>query len=742
MPNVDFGLLTFGFTGYNPFSRDETRDGEGSRRENADITEKHKSAEPLIQVSSPSGPPLEEILVPGGIGALEIISHSASRKAVLLPVASNPYLTFDFSTQIQFAPQDSATFNRTYMGHKAAHISADYAADEPYTPPKQQRQLLMPGNAAPYTAPILLVSPSHSLFAADLIIPNNAAYGAYTLQASTTIARLPTAQPKQVIAGLQLPKYAPSPKSLDLKLAKPEIGSIPNTLSKPLTDKKNELPAPKSATLEANIRSAHRVLHSSHHSSYNKPVVLQSYKGLPHVSSTSLQTAKSHELRLEARARAFSAGRVYIPLKTIPSYAQNQPYAQSPQQTQTAPAYIEMPNLQLAPVRTIIAQGSRYKKADSSDKAKTKPALYSPKNSIQTQSPTIYAQTLTRNYDMPFPWINIPSSSFWMGIAKPYFVIAHAEQIGVVDKPYSEQSHETTDYKRKKTVKKIPEDTDETKPKYSHKKAEIEEKADGNESTALTAAAKEQPEQKYKILKKDENQEPVATSDASPKPNYQDSKKLEDDCNLILAYAGTAAGIGLLGLAALASLPFREKSGDIQQNLQLPANLATSQPQAPIYGTIDSVVAPVTTPVKNEIVFNQQLKADLTSLIINEAKQLGYDFSAMSLIKNSTGEYVGIGEDKKQKPAPSLNKVAIAFAAGYLAQQGLLKLDKDTLIDFDPELDKECILTRELNRYQVFKEKGQISYDYLRALMLRESVNTTANVILKYIGNGSMTEGQ
>ena len=47
-----------------------------------------------------------------------------------------------------------------------------------------------------------------------------------------------------------------------------------------------------------------------------------------------------------------------------------------------------------------------------------------------------------------------------------------------------------------------------------------------------------------------------------------------------------------------------------------------------------------------------------------------------------------------------------------------------------------------LERYSMFKERKLFSYDELRRLMLRESVNTAANLMLKFIGKGNVQEGE
>ncbi|MBI2657108.1 serine hydrolase [Candidatus Woesearchaeota archaeon] len=313
-----------------------------------------------------------------------------------------------------------------------------------------------------------------------------------------------------------------------------------------------------------------------------------------------------------------------------------------------------------------------------------------------------------RNYDMDPRWINILSSGLW----KKSLVALNAKQENGKDYDKGNPAY------RKSAIARIK---DKTRP-AAEKQDEIKDNKYKDDSKKN--GKEDQPMQEYQAEK---DNAPAKTEETNPayQKNVDDKKPKRNSGLRKIGYI--AAGIGLMGLLGLSSALQPAKSEGSESDFYKPSyEQKFLEPK-----TVDSVVAPA---AKTEAVFSQQFKAELDS-IVNEATQLGYGSVSMSIRKNSTNEYFGI-DDKTRKPGPSANKVAIAFAAAYLAQNGLLNLENHV------EIDKECTLERELERYSMFKERKLFSYDELRRLMLRESVNTAANLMLKFIGKGNVQEGE
>ncbi len=708
---MDFGSSSFGFV--DRFSLGV----EDPRREQDASEEKSEEIEQITRASSPLGLSLDSRLVPDGMGALEQISYEGGRK-ISSPAAVFPsYLFFDVSIQRTSIPYENPKY--LVYSHLVPHDAAlyvgryltpdslpEYFATHLYGPAERPKLYLPAADfSTPYVAPYSLLDSreqSYQRFVWNMLgvkpkTPYKGSYRNENLQAAPLAARL------EAPAGM--PAYTINPLQ----------DALQNT---PLHTEKKPIVFVQSSDPD--------VLHQQHVSMQPKQIAVSYNNGIPKIQPQIRETRTTYKnpATLDADVR-----NAYLVQNT--SLHQASPSVYYPVLFSARTDFLQNnqagePKLE-AKIRDIQVQNNSYEKSQALQ-------IYTPVNPA-------------RNYDMPAPWINIPSSVFWQssGIysgkltANGNNAVAnqHVHEPGKTPKEKL-----TKNSKYKKADGKIAEDT--PVPKYEERREikSLDRKDD----------AKKQIKPKYEPKNKEETKETEA-SDTDAEIPYQNvnNKETYDGKNNAATYFKTAAAIGagaalmgLLGFANLASA-FVDKPVEVKKDYSYQVtNNNTEEPRKQEAKTIDSVVAPVVAPASSDdkkIIFTQEFKTDLTSLIINEAKELGYDFSAMSLIKNSTGEYIGIGEDKKPKEGPSINKVAIAFAAGYLAQQRLINLE-ELKIDFNPERDKDCILARELERYAIFKQKGQIGYNQLRELMLRESVNTAANILLKYIGDGNRHQGK
>lgn len=718
---VSFGLSGFGFI---------VHDGSGFQKEQVDTTVQNDEP-PATQVDLPSWRYLDDLLIPDGIGNLEQTAYNGNRIGTK-PKGVIPFYLFsdvqipnfvqyqnpNHLVQTDFAIQKSLPYSRVYffIGHAAI-----YFADEPYESAAQSQKIS--SNAANY--------PLVHLALLEQFDPRKEIYN----KASLFVSR-----PK-VLTG---PAYAPSPhvfptnakllifeqpKAVEFTIVFPELLNLytPSTQqsqptqSKPATRIYTEEIPPQiqelkpitlnSPTLEASVRGTYRqfqivpVGRQIYDADNHHPTQITILNNLP-------QQTRTSEPRIEPGLRDF----------LIPNEIYEKPdkkYAASPYQNPKSEA------------RPAYGQNQVHARAPPQNPTSPKQPRYAGANHPQ-QNPRlkIDQSSFSRNYDISPEWMNIPNSKFWQKIGSYLGAFTTAKN------NFSSQRLRKSPqlkYEQNPEYKKDTEDKSEPKhEEYKEIKPVDDKKIDANE-------AKKPAKPAYEAKNEDKTKEAETSgTDVKTYEPGNNNKKSDDEEHSLLTYAGTAvnigvgaAAIGLAGLAMLVSSAFN-RAPEAKYELQSPVHQTVNNQ------TIDSVVA----PVQNEKVFTQEFGNDIES-IIKRVEQLGYGNVSISIRNNLTGEYYSYGDDKKQKPAPSIVKAGIAFAAAYLAQKGMLNLSKDNKIDFDPEsdIDKDLILQRETDDYSQFKNKNKFSYDELRSLMIRDSVNTATNLVLKFIGEGNAYEG-
>ena len=700
-PEIDFGVLSFGFIG----------DKSGSKREKTDISVQADEPQPATQVALPSGLSLEDKVIPDGIGTLEQMSYHVKRKTAGPQVAVFSYLFFDKQPRHSFPDSNPRYPLYAYLAlrksfpytekYKTIVPTAEYFTEAPYEPAELSKQHSYAANHPLVHIVLLEQFDSQkesyykaSLFAPKLKVPTGDVYGNYAQDFHTNAKPLSNEQLKPVeiaatftkllypITLLNQQTHAAEPESGTYKLTDKFLKTPPQIQETKPTQKisfetQGVNPIPQNpATLEANVRNIYR-LQSMTHQIYD---VYYHHQTLPSVPDNPKQKAQADEQKLESRIREF------------------------PVQYYTS--------------------GKKYVASSSSQDLNPKKVKY---DTQRNASLKIDVSNPKRNYDISPKWINVPSSSFWQTTSY-YLGKITIKPNNIADNGYKQKIAEPQREKDDKSQ-------DKSEPSYK-RDTKISTQADEGQ----VDAPKEQIKPRYEPKKKDETEKPTEDLDSKIKLDYQSNdndKKPEHKESSALAYVGyvggAVAGIGVIGLAKLASL-FRKKSREVgKPNLQLVSNQPLDV-QKSRYQTIDNVVA---SHKNNEISFTQEFKDDIGSLI-KRVEQLGYGNVSISIRNNLTGEYYG-HKDRKSEPQPSHAKIAIAFAAAYLAQKGLLDLKKK--IGFDPGLDKDLILERELADYPEFKTKNQFDYGFLQKLMIRDSGNTPTNLILKFIGNGDVYEG-
>ena len=337
-----------------------------------------------------------------------------------------------------------------------------------------------------------------------------------------------------------------------------------------------------------------------------------------------------------------------------------------------------------------------------------------------------YSSYASRNYDMPLLLIRIlsnPNSGFWLN---PSFYAGFIGKIKDFEsKTNSHEAKEESEY-RKKEGKLQEENENPVHDDYSipiqRKIPNVEKKESGE---AENTTRHDDARKKNGVQPDDAVNSGSGYNPSSQKARYRTSK---------MSYAA-AIGMGLLGLAALAPMKLMEaRKAYAAEAIHLSS------------ATIDNVVAPAAhaPEIKKETDFTHQFKDGMSSLL-KQFEQL-YDGVGMIIRYNKTGEQFAYSngkssDNKKPKPAPSIDKLGIIIAAQYYIQHGLL--DPKKPIDFNPISDKDIILEREVSDYPIFNGTKKTFYynEDLRPLVIRDSVNTATNLVLKFIGEGDIYRG-
>jgi beta-lactamase class A len=358
----------------------------------------------------------------------------------------------------------------------------------------------------------------------------------------------------------------------------------------------------------------------------------------------------------------------------------------------------------------------------------------------QNQQKAVYNKTGQPNYDAPQRFLNIMSSGLWKN---PYYfkenfkpVIKnsgwHFGKTGYGNRKYAKKSG-NKNYKPKQeeahTKKETP--TFATRQKYGEKPAYSERKY------------KEEPDKRYEsskygqINKKDEKQESgISNGSGVTTINSQGTN------NNYSGFNGASFGTAVPYLGAAAILPFLGATALIAKTASL-FQRSQEQPSKEQLKSLEYAI-------HNETAFSQQFREGIAPLL-KDFEQL-YGRVGLIIRYNKTGEQFAhnakLLEEKKEKPAPSIVKLGIIITAQYYIQNGFL--DPKKLIEFDPMYNKadkeEILLERETKDYSIFdytkKEfNPNFRYEDLRPLVIRDSVNTATNLVLKFIGEGDVYEG-
>jgi len=265
--------------------------------------------------------------------------------------------------------------------------------------------------------------------------------------------------------------------------------------------------------------------------------------------------------------------------------------------------------------------------------------------------------------------------------------------------------------------------TDNTrKDGYSTNKDEDKNPADqkfANEIRYTKNSAKEAKEEK----------ETKAENYIVENDNPDDKKESKNSATSYVAAVGLVAGAGLAALAGKTFSFFRRKKRKYNSVTEI-TNYQSKLVPIGASPTIDKVVAPA-----EHKRFNTIFKNNMATIVTELKSKAGYGKVGIYIQDNETGESYGLDENI-QMPTPSLNKVAITFAAAYLAERGSLDTTKRISID------KEWVHNREI-RYHPEYAKADTVFEYqgLRKSTNRESSNTEATHLLKLIGDGDIELG-
>ncbi|MBI2650085.1 serine hydrolase [Candidatus Woesearchaeota archaeon] len=735
LPRIDFGLLSFGSSG------EDSLDGSGFKREQADIAVQADEPQPAAQADMPSGLSLDDVLIPEGTGALEQIYYNSERKIIEPQTSILSYLFFDLPRPRSSLPYTNpkylvyAHFMPRYVvlsGRGYSRIK--YSEETQYKPIEQPKPHFPAADySVPYVAPVSLLDSREqsyerfrwNSFAAKPRTKGKADYKSENVQPVPLVSRLSVPAGAESASNVWLPSYSASyqPYTLPQNVptyakkflgaqAKPYKATAPVQLPTPkiLSDKQTPSLQPKSeakeyyetskilsqnqelranaqnlAALDTSVRDAHRQLQSA-------PAWRQIYyahqhiPALPSVPYRPQQKTKIGEPALELRLIAL-ADRAYEKPETKHIYLQNQ----------------------------------RYDRVLPQTSINSRQALYAIVKSLH-HNPLLKIGKfgVARTYGIQQRWINLPSSSFLQ--TRPFY---------------------------QGKTKTLEEKTINDGKQELEKNAEYEVKTQGLEKESYSGKENEssgKPEYPSSINEiKEEAGKPA--KDASKNETQNQGKKTEDDSGsgetqqskssapAYAAAAGLAAGAGLVALAGKTFSLFRRRKRKYNSVAEITDYQSKIIPIIPIGAvpTIDNVVAPTRQTEHKR--FNPIFRNNMAAIVAELKGKLGYEKVSMYFEDNETGEFYGLDENV-QMSTPSLNKVAITFAAAYMAERNRIDITKKV------HVDEKWVHPREKKYHPEYEDpKTEFEYQGTRKSTNRESSNTEANHLLKLIGNGDIGLG-
>lgn len=700
LPQVDFGLFAFGIN-------KDSLEGSGPKRERAQVDLKTDEPQLETQVALPSPLSLEDFIMPSNAGSLE-------NKAFFVSYAS-PSLIFDY---FFFGPNPKIMdSNPKYLVYRAIEFPAQNYAS-----------YALPQNGATYQSQAAYESATKFVFSQAVQQAEVKPYS-FPLVKPTDLYKAQFAYAEtNAVPNYDMPRYtialnhdfwltlAKTHYSFSLRHAKLSQSAHPQNLNLNYDMPKHAIEA-----LSSNFWQS---------SSYFVGTYSQV---LPKYAVNNLDNSFSKPI-----ARSYAR-------KDLPKFATQK---EIPRKTLDF-IVARTPNIELSPFGLTYTVILPFQMPTNPIKTRGVEFIaqaffvYAKQN-----QQTLYNETRQPNYDAPQQSINIMSSGFWKNSS--YYKGKYRGGDG-----QKLQEHSTTgsssgnNYYRRKRNPKNNEKYELKQQKRAHTKerthalinSEPKQKYEQRKSYGKEKHYDETTDKKYEAKHKHKGSQ-VDEKDEKPKEKevYGDRSKVitrdgqestdtapvnyEDSICIALSYLGTAAGIAFLGAGTF-----------IANTLSLFKRVQEEQSIPFQQKTLESITVP------NEIVFTQQFKEGITSLL----KQFEQLYGSVGLVirDNKTREHFAYNakssDDKKPKPAPSIDKLGIIIAAQYLIQEGLL--DSKKTVEYDMEKDKDIILEREIKDYPIFGANGAFSFNYLRSLIIRDSANTATNLALKFIGEGDVYRG-
>jgi len=666
-------------------------DGSGFRRENT-ATSVHLMQETLaIQITLPSKLSIDDFVLPSGINKLEAITISdkiASPKTMQLPVQYLLPITGTITAPLQFSINNSETYSRPNLTYSFSNSlfyhsrtsSASYAANDDYN--FQTKSITSPAVYGAKTLPYILFSPPQEI--------NSKYVGNMAYFASRIFAP---------------PKYlAPQPSVSDIPVQQLEIKIVSNLInSQAKTEIQHYQATPQNLSYSTSVQNVKitnnaaqpQTYSNSTAKNYSAPAKIESnfyhQATQPQISSNALQTKPVNHS------------------KSLDDLLQQTPSVSS-----------EMPAVYHLEIQASLP--NQYNRQKFPEKAPTLEARFEQphQNTIQYsnnsgQNAFTYSAAQSNYVNKQIPIVNNTATT-------AYFNGNLLLQIN------SKQQSPSRKYTRAKpAVKYKQSDTAEEKqePKATEEKYTEKEKQIEYESAEPTPDKKPAKAKIPDTAQKTENYD----GKQEKKETYS-----QDSAAIAVGYAGAAvAGIAAMGLAGAASgiaslFGKRDKNSDYKE------------PEKQYAETPITTEILVSIPVvqQNSAAFDKKLINDLESILSSVESELGYENASVSIYNTKTGAYHG-RKDKTPLPAPSLNKVAIIYAAHYLAQQGMLDLsDNNKVKNYD-----SGIRQKEVKQYKQFDDlNAEFTPSQLRPLIIRDSVNHATNLYLKLIGKGDIENGK